>query len=248
VELYTRINSLKKLNNNKRFIMTRYTDNFPQAGYSGNIFLLIQEAFAKNMEATNDGIATRYEEEAMLDKQYQAGLNKWQADASKLPDAGKLDPSDAQKSINGTGMAVAVGIGALIPILLAVAYSLGTTALGLSASGVGAPVGMVVGAIAAIIFAVVAILVVALVLSGVIGNTDCHDWIPGHENYDPGKQSEATSLVQADQAQVSQLQNMMNKLMSQYINPANDTKSQDANMIQGAIQWMKAMMWTQGAA
>lgn len=207
--------------------------------HTANIFLLLEEAFAKNMESTDERISAHYVEEGVIEGQYQASIDKWQQDAAKLPDAGNNGKVDASYSINGAGIGtlLAAGIGGSA-LLVAAGVLFG---VGAATSWLG--IGLVFMAIAAVIIGVT---LAIMYTAGKHGS--CMTELPEHVNYDTGLQNQANTLVQRDQSMVQQLQNAMNKLMSQFITPANDTKAQDANMIQGAIQWLKAMVWSQGAA
>lgn len=222
-----------------------------------NVYLLIQEALQKSMDATNNGIAVHYDQEAMYEKSYDAGLDQWAADAAQLPTAGKQEDTPQTSATNGKGTAYGIGFALAIPVLLALAYTLGAYAVGLelgsigaAASGAGAPAAPALSAGAALCFAIVAILflVVAIVVSalGFSGQLPgSKDTIPGHSNYDAGLQQQAVSTVQRDQQLVTQLQNMMSKLMQQFINPANSTKETIANIASSVIQWIKSQIWTE---
>lgn len=216
-----------------------------QDRYSGNVFLLIEQIFAQNMNVINEGTAARYEEEDLANMQYQAQLDNWKKDADALPDAGKGAYVDDQYNMNGTGVGALGGV-ALAGIaggLLAAYLGLSAAGFALSASVVGAAIGI------ALLVAAACVLIAYFVIEKAFTkDTNVHTLVPGYQSYDNTKQTAQQNLIQQDQQAVTRIQQWMNKIMQQYISPANDAKSQDSNMIQGAMQWLKSMVWSQGAA
>ncbi len=223
--------------------MTDMLRDAAQPKYSGNVFLLIEQIFAKSVDATNDGIEARYIEEDLLDKSYQSQLDKWKSDADALPTAGKTDKPETQAA-NGKAVGFEVAMGATAAALLITAKALYAAGIATSWGGFGAA--LIV--IATVLAAVAISLMITTICKPDALSSSFSDTIAAHSEYDAGIQGKQNSLVQEDQSTIQRLQNNMSKIMQQYISPANDTKTQDANMIQGAIQWMKAMIWTQSAA
>ncbi len=196
--------------------------------FSSNIFLFIMEVMSKHKNATDEDIAMRYVQAQATNAEYSASVDKWKDDAAKIPTAGFVQHHDAKDSMNGQGQ--------MTMMITAIA---GLAAIGAALSWCG--VGL-------ILLAVVAVVAGLLLAEGLAPNSDCVDHQAAYDQYDPAKQADVVNKVQVDQTEVQRLQSNLSQIMQQYIAPANDMKTQDANMIQAAMQWYKSMMWSQGAA
>lgn len=201
--------------------------NRVHANFSSNIFLFIMEVMAKHKNATDEDIAMRYTQAQTTNAQYKASVDQWKGDAAQIPTAGFVQHHDATENINSTGIGT---------MLATAAVSLLAIGAALAFIGVGV----------ALLVAAVAIGIIALEYT--CPNKGSTDTVAAYDQYDPAKQAEVTNKVQLDQTEVQRLQSNLSQIMQQYIAPANDMKTQDANMIQAAMQWYKAMMWSQGAA
>jgi predicted PurR-regulated permease PerM len=207
-----------------------------QDRYSGNVFLLIEQIFAQNMNVINDGTEARYEEEDLANMQYQAQLDQWKKDADDLPNAGNKGQIDDKYQMNSKGIGALAGLGAGLLGIAAALFISGTLTLSIG-------VGLLLIAVA------VAIVTAAyFIMDAVKKDSNCFDRIPGYTDYDNQAQMTQQNKIERDQQAVTRIQQWMSKIMQQYISPANDAKSQDSNMIQGAMQWLKSMVWSQGAA
>jgi hypothetical protein len=144
-------------------------------------------------------------------------------------------------------------IAGIIVILAAVAIALyiagaSTTPL----FGIGAPMIVLAAVITLIVVSLIAFLIASRCEDGSYTSFEHDDWGFKHTTYTPnfntGAYQTVATKVQQDQQNEQTIQNQIQQDIQEYVTPDQDGKTQDANMIAGALNWMKSLVWTQGAA
>jgi hypothetical protein len=195
--------------------------------FTGNIFLLIEEIFNNGQNVTNSDIQMQGINEQVLNTQYQQQIAQWQNDADTLKSDVETNTSTSVDP-QGIGEITALCVCALATILCP-------------------PLGLAFFAIDLTVYASVR----AHQEGGDVKKEGDDHWGLTHDTTSTSTNSDyefRSKQIGIDQTATQQTQQSMSSLVQQFITPDQDMKTQDANEVQAAIQWMKAMVWTQGAA
>ena len=203
--------------------------------YSGNVLLIAMNAQTQSMDATNEALELALTKQAVVSGDFNAHVAELKASAALLPEAGKKGETDATYNLSSGGISKLAIIG-----LAGAALAVGVIGLTLMALGV-ATVG--VAGFGAIFIAVAAVIIGAAYAMVQGKDNSYTTYMPSHVEYDPGKQAEANTNVQALQSLIQNDQNKMNRIMSQDFNPASELKQTNASMIQSLIQGLRALVW-----
>ena len=210
--------------------MTIISGKVSSAPTDCNVFLLIQEIFEEHGNTVNSDIEMQYRNINVQNSIYENELAQWKTDGDALA---KASAGTNKTSLSTFGwFAIVAGIclaaatvlsgGLLLPVTLGLAALI----LGIHAGTRGIATGV----------------------SGDGYGSDNWGFTKTTNTVDQGTYQTASQACQTDQANVTKTQNSMNQALQQYISPDQDMKTQDANMIQGALKWMSSLVWTQPAA